>query len=93
LRGVNLQQGHARLTAYAARQKGDAALAARAWAEFYRGGGGQRASGRFETRKIAGPAVLRPVEEAPWVSTNDTAQWGLAAIQCLALVGDAQPQS
>jgi hypothetical protein len=27
-----------------------------------------------------------------FVSTNDAAQWGLAAIQCLALVGEAQPE-
>jgi hypothetical protein len=32
--------------------------------------------------------VLNPVDEAAWVSTNDTAQWGLAAIQNLALVGE-----
>ena len=29
-------------------------------------------------------AVLNPVDEAPGVSTNATAQWGLAAIECLA---------
>jgi hypothetical protein len=28
--------------------------------------------------------VLNPVDEAPGVSTNSTAQWGLAAIECLA---------
>ena len=93
LRGVGLQQGHSRLTAYAARAKNDPALAQRAWAEFNRGGGGQRASGRFEAKKITGPAVLRPVDEAAWVSSNGTAQWGLAAIECLALAGEAQPGS
>jgi hypothetical protein len=36
--------------------------------------------------------VLRPVDEAAEVSTNSTAQWGLAAIECLALVGDAMPE-
>ncbi|MES1168810.1 MAG: Tat pathway signal sequence domain protein, partial [Oleiharenicola lentus] len=90
---IGLQQGHSRLTAYAARLKNDPALARRAWAEFNRGGGGQRASGRFEAAKITGPAVLRPVAEAAWVSSNGTAQWGLAAIECLALVGEAQPAS
>ncbi len=88
-----LQQGHSRLTAYAARQKGDAVLAKRAWKEFSEGGGGQRSRGRFETKKVTGPTVLRPVDEAPFVSSNGTAQWGLAAIQCLALVGDTQPES
>lgn len=93
LRGINLQQGHSRLTAYAAKLKGDTGLAQRAWTEFSQGGGGQRTRGRFETRKVAGSNVLRPVDEAPFVSTNGTAQWGLAAIQCLALVGETQPAS
>ena len=88
---VGLQQGHSRLTAYAAMLKGDAALAQRAWTEFNHGAGGQRAATRFEATKITGPAVLRPVDEAAWVSSNGTAQWGLAAIECLALVPEAQP--
>jgi hypothetical protein len=29
----------------------------------------------------------------PWVTTNETAQWGLAAIQNLALIGDALPRA
>lgn len=29
--------------------------------------------------------------EAPWVSTNDTALYGLAAIENLALLGDRMP--
>jgi hypothetical protein len=33
--------------------------------------------------------VLNPVDENPAISTNGTAQWGLAAIQNLALVPDA----
>jgi hypothetical protein len=33
---------------------------------------------------VSGVDVLNPVEEAPWLSTNSAAQWGLAAIQCLA---------
>jgi hypothetical protein len=69
--------------------KHDPALAARAWAEFNRGG--PRAKGKFEAKKISGPAVLRPVDEAAYVSSNDTAQWGLAAIECLALVPAEQP--
>lgn len=93
LKGVGLQQGHSRLTAYAAWKKSDAALAQRAWLEFNRGEGGQRSPRPFAAKRIAGAAVLRPVDEAAFVSTNGTAQWGLAAIQCLALVGDAQPES
>lgn len=88
LRGVSLQQGHARLTAFVAHRRGDPTLARRAWAEFARGGlGGGRVEGPG-SRRVVGPAVLRPVDEAIDVSTNSTAQWGLAAIQCIALVGD-----
>ncbi len=92
LRGTSLRQGHSRLTAYAARAKGDTALAARAWDEFF-GGDDNRESraARLETKRIDGPSVLNPVDEAPRVSTNGTAQWGLAAIQNLALVSDALP--
>jgi hypothetical protein len=39
-------------------------------------------------RPIGGADVLNPVEEVPRISTNASAQWGLAAIQNLALVGE-----
>ena len=81
---INLQQGHARLTAYAARRKNDAALAARAWAELTEGRSGYGARQQFASNRIEAPAVLNPVDEAPGVSTNATAQWGLAVIECLA---------
>jgi len=83
---LNLGQGHSRLTAYAAMQKQSPSLAKRAWDEFFGGAAGYR----FEKPKIyevQGEEVLRPVEEGH-ISTNATAQWGLAAIQCLGLVGD-----
>ncbi len=84
----SLRQGHSRLTAYAARATGNPRLAARAWAEFKSGTGRDSLAGLPEKRLLTGPDVLRPVGEAEGVSTNGTAQWGLAAIQCLALVGD-----
>jgi hypothetical protein len=85
LKRLNLQQGHSRLTAYAARQTSDPALGRRAWKEFYRGAGGIRRHDDLATVRITGPAVLRPVDEAAFVSTNGVAQWGLAAIECLAM--------
>jgi hypothetical protein len=42
----------------------------------------------LSTTRFEGPDVLNPIEEAPWVGTNDAAQWGLAAIQVSALVGN-----
>ena len=77
--------GHSRLTAYAAWRRQDPALARRAWTEF----AGIRPYPPFVATKVLGAATLNPVLEVPWVTTNDTAQWGLAAIQNLALIGDA----
>ena len=85
LGSLNLAQGHSRLTAYAAQAKRDEALARRAWDEFYAGGAGFAPDQRFESQRIAGHDVLNPVDEAAWVSTNSAAQWGLAAIECLAV--------
>jgi hypothetical protein len=94
LKGTGLQQGHARLTAYAAALQEDPALAARAWREFYseEGSEGRGVRAKPEAQRLTGPYVLQPVEEAPWVSTNGTAQWSLAAMQCLAWAGGAMPQ-
>lgn len=76
-RGHNLRQAHSRLTAYAAHATGDEALARRAWQEF---GDGELALG------LASEQVPAGVAEIPGLSTNGVAQWGLAAIQNLALV-------
>ncbi len=84
LRGTNLQQGHSRLTAFAAYRRKDAKLAARAWTEFSDGRAGYGQRQQFESKRIEGPAVLNPVDEGPGISTNSSAQWGLAGIVCLA---------
>ncbi|WP_457349959.1 exo-rhamnogalacturonan lyase family protein [Roseateles sp. P5_D6] len=84
--GTVLSVGHSRLSAYAAKSKQDKALAQRAWREFL--ADDPRGHKTLKTTRIAGPLALNPVDEAPWISTNDTAQWGLAAIQNLALIGD-----
>lgn len=88
---LNLGQGHSRLTAYAAAMKRDPALARRAWEEFYAGRAGFKPDQRFEIKPISGPAVMNPIDEALWVSTNEAAQWGLAAIECLAFAPDGLP--
>ena len=45
----------------------------------------------WEVQSVTGPGVLRPVTEAPWVSTNDAAQFGLAVIENLALIPASLP--
>lgn len=80
----NLREGHSRLTAYAAFQERDPALAKRAASEFY---GGDAGFGMFD----GDPRVKLPGGGVEWpgVSTNGASQWGLAAIQLLALVPEA----
>ena len=101
---TSLVQGHSRLTAFYAQQQqqqqqqqqrqgnGNVTVAERAWGEFYGnrdGSDGLTDDDPWVTAKVNGSAVLIPVEEATWISTNAVAQYGLAAIQDLALVGDA----
>ncbi|WP_457420966.1 exo-rhamnogalacturonan lyase family protein [Roseateles sp. P5_E7] len=84
--GRSLTDTCSRMTAYAAFQEKDRALALRAWREFFasralKGGGG--------VKRIGGVDVIRPLDEMSSISTNDSAQWGLAGIQNLALIGDS----
>ncbi|WP_242526468.1 Tat pathway signal sequence domain protein [Novosphingobium sp. KA1] len=76
-RGHNLRQAHSRLTAYAAHALGDAALARRAWTEFHAG----ELPDRLTARSVGAGQV-----EIAGLSTNSAAQWGLGAIQNLALL-------
>lgn len=87
LSGIHLEQAHSRLAAYAAAATGDAELAARAWTAFEGTGEWLVHRRDFTLERIEPPAVVRPVDEARTVSTNDAAQYGLAAIQNLALIG------
>jgi YetA-like protein len=82
-----LRQGHSRFTAYAAVQRHDTALARRAWAEFQSHGDRETRQQNAELHRIDAAAVLKPVDEITEISTNDAAQWGLAAVQNIALIG------
>lgn len=81
---TNLREGHSRLTAYAAHESAEPALAARAADEFYSGEAGLGLAERDPRVQLPGGIV-----EWPGVSTNAASQWGLAAIQLLALVPEA----
>lgn len=85
-----LVQAHSRLTAYVASQKKDPQLVRRAWTEFRVNPQTMRRVTADAVITLRGPDVLRPVQEIPRVSTNDSAQWGLAAIECMALLGEPQ---
>uniref|UniRef100_UPI000829FB1D exo-rhamnogalacturonan lyase family protein n=1 Tax=Sphingomonas pituitosa TaxID=99597 RepID=UPI000829FB1D len=80
----NLRESHSRLTAYAAHAAGDAALAARAAEEFLSGDAGLGLHRSDPRRPLPGGGV-----EWPGISTNAASQWGLAAIQNLALIPEA----
>lgn len=82
---LQLQQGHSRLTAYAAKELCDRVLAQRASAELLLSDG-YRQDAPWISNIVDDSRILAPVEEAPWISTNITALFGLAAIQNLALV-------
>lgn len=92
VRGGNFPIWYSRLTAYAARQKGDAALGRRAWQEFFRGfHRDPEPKYPLQPTRLEGPTVLNPVDDVPWMETNHTAQWCLNAIENLALVGEHLP--
>lgn len=80
-----LRQGHSRLLAYAYSRTGNASLAERAVSEF-RADGFNETNVPWTTERLNGSEVLAPVDEAAWISTNDAANFGLAAIVNLALI-------
>ncbi|TDD36765.1 Tat pathway signal sequence domain protein, partial [Nonomuraea terrae] len=98
LSGISLVQAHSRLTAYAAARTGDAELAAWAWRKFFLDEGDQLNSNPLQREPdwrltlVDGPHVPHPVHEAPFVGTNGAAQYGLAAIHNLALIGGHLPR-
>lgn len=79
----NLREAYSRMTAYAARATGSKALMARAVEEFYSGEQGLGLWRQDPRHRVEG------VLEWPQLSTNAAAQWGLAAIQLLALAPEA----
>jgi hypothetical protein len=80
-------QGSSRLAAYAYWKTGNAAFAKRAIPALVGRGGGP-----VPTRRVEGPEVLNPIDEAPRVGTNGAAQSGLMAIEILELCADQLPK-
>lgn len=94
LRGISLVPAHSRLLAIVAAHDRDADAARRAWDAFFVGLGDQLnvnalvGQQDWQRTQVHGPVAPEAVDEAPFVSTNDAAQYGLAAIQNLALIGE-----
>ena len=80
---------YARMPAFAAVLTNDPKYAERAWREFL----SPRTKGQFDSRTVTGAEAIKTIEEVPGISTNNTAQWCLNAIQLLQLVGDKMPDS
>ena len=83
---------YARLPAYYAKVTGDTSYAVRAWDEFL------NAKARFyhvdfTVQKFEGIQSLQPIYEVKWISTNNTAQWCLNAVELLQLVGNELPEN
>ncbi|OTB04785.1 hypothetical protein M426DRAFT_320376 [Hypoxylon sp. CI-4A] len=85
---LSLKQGHSRLTAYAAKKLGNATLATRAWNEFLNTDGFAPDS-PWTSVTVNGSQALVSIDEAAWISTNDAALYGLAAIENLAQIAYA----
>jgi hypothetical protein len=85
---LNLVQGHSRLSAWYANHEGNSTVGLRAWNAFYNNNDGFTADQPWKAEVLKNSSVLVETEEASWVSTNAVAQYGLAAIQNLGLVGE-----
>lgn len=81
----------ARLPAYLAMTENDPETAAYAWDAFLnaRYGGG---ASMFESSPVPETDAIKPTREVPRVSTNNTAQWCLNAIELLEMIGDSLPE-
>ncbi len=82
---------YAKMAAFAAWVKLDPALAMRAWRDFLGSGSGVNIRPPFAPSRLDGADVPVAVDEVPGVSTNNTAQWSLNAIELLEMVGKYLP--
>jgi hypothetical protein len=54
--------------------------------------GGPNARQSFHPAAFKAPDVIEPLEEVPGLSTNNTAQFCLQAIEVLAMCGERMPE-
>jgi hypothetical protein len=84
--------GAGRLAAYAYARTKNPAFLAPALRELT-GSPNRRLDSAYVTRRVEGPEVLNPIDEAPFVSTNSVAQSSLTAIEVLELCAGRLPES
>ncbi len=94
--GVEVELGdpapwYARLPAYYAKRTGSQDYAKMAWKMFFNADS-RWGNTNFNMEKFKGIQSLEPVYEVEGVSTNNTAQWCLNAIELLELIGDQLPE-
>lgn len=77
-----------RLAAYAYMKTGNPAFAEQALKRIT----GRSGLSDLQIEQINGPEVLNPVDEAPRVNTNNTAQWSLNAIEILEMLSGQLPE-
>ena len=82
--------GAGRLAAYAYWKTKEAAFITHAVSQL--GGFRRLPGGPYATRHVDGPEALNPIDESPFVSTNNTAQSSLTAIEVLELCKDRLPE-
>ena len=82
---------YARLPAYYAKTTGNEEYAKRAWDDFF-GRSEHDVLTDFKMSRLEGNETLEPVYEVQGISTNNTAQWSLNAIQLLELIGEDLPE-
>jgi hypothetical protein len=84
---------YARLPAYYAKTTGKAAWGEKAWDNFLRKSGREKVYTNFDMKLVDKTGLLEPIYEVEGVSTNNTAQWCLNAIELLELIGDQIPEN
>ncbi len=88
------QTAHSKLAGYVYYREGDSDLAKRSWKELLYS---KSAKGAYawprEPIRISGTGLLNPVDEVATVSSNNYAQWSLAAIANLEFAGDYVPDN
>ena len=82
-----LNPWYARMPGYVAKVTNEQRYADTAWNAFLSPG----TNGQFTPRLVTGSNALKPLQEVKNISTNNTAQWCLNAIQLLEMAGDKMP--